>query len=198
MLRIPLVTLLCLTGLTCTGYLLLNKSVIVMEDKSGKEGMTATSIFAGGCFWGVEYFLQKSEGVISVVSGYTGGHKENPSYEEVCSGTTGHFEAVEVTYDPSLTSFETLARLFFEIHDPTQYDHQGPDFGEQYRSVVFYNNEEERQITLKLIGILKAKGYRVVTEVRPAARFWKAENYHQDYYSNKGTTPYCHGYTKRF
>lgn len=165
---------------------------------AGQEGKTATAIFAGGCFWGVEYYLQKSKGVKTVVSGYIGGHKENPSYEEVCSGKTGHYEAVEVTYDPSVTDFETLARLFFEIHDPTHWNHQGPDHGEQYRSAVFYQNEQEKEITEKLIQLLKDKGFKVVTEVRPASRFWKAENYHQDYYEHKGSTPYCHGYTKRF
>ncbi len=162
------------------------------------ETATDTAVFAGGCFWGVEYYLQKEKGVISVVSGYMGGHKDHPTYEEVCSGKTGHYEAVEVVFDPSLTSFETLARLFFEIHDPTQWNHQGPDFGEQYRSAVFYRSAEQKEITLKLIDILKSKGYQVVTEVKPAAVFWKAENYHQDYYDHKGTLPYCHGYTKRF
>ena len=116
----------------------------------------------------------------------------------MCSGTSGHYEAVEVTFDPSRISFEELARLFFEIHDPTQWNHQGPDWGEQYRSAVFYLNDEQKEITEKLIGILKSKGYKVVTEVKPASTFYKAENYHQDYYENKGSTPYCHGYTKRF
>ena len=157
-----------------------------------------TAIFAGGCFWGVEYYMQKSKGVKSVVSGYTGGHKDHPTYEEVCSGTTGHYEAVEIVYDPSQTSYETLLKLFFEIHDPTQWNHQGPDFGEQYRSAVFYLNEDQKEIAEKLIRILKDKGYKVVTEVKSASVFWKAENYHQDYYEHKGSTPYCHGYVKRF
>ncbi|TSA28151.1 MAG: bifunctional methionine sulfoxide reductase B/A protein [Bacteroidetes bacterium] len=160
--------------------------------------MTDTAIFAGGCFWGVEYYLQKSPGVLSVVSGYIGGHVDHPTYEQVCSGKTGHYEAVEVVFDPSRISYEELARLFFEIHDPTQWNHQGPDRGEQYRSAVFYRNEEQKASTEKLISILKEKGYEVVTEVKPAGTFWKAENYHQDYYEHKGSTPYCHGYTKRF
>ncbi len=162
------------------------------------ERTTDTAVFAGGCFWGVEYYLQKSKGVISVESGYMGGHTEDPSYEEVCSGKTGHYEVVQVIFDPSETSFETLARLFFEIHDPTQWDRQGPDRGEQYRSAVFFRNAAQKEITEKLIEQLKEKGFQVVTEVRPSAVFWKAEEYHQDYYSRKGSLPYCHGYTKRF
>jgi peptide methionine sulfoxide reductase msrA/msrB len=164
----------------------------------GQADLTGTAIFAGGCFWGVEYYMQKQPGVLSVTSGYTGGHKDNPSYEEVCSGKTGHYEAVEVIFDPGRITFEEVARLFFEIHDPTQWNHQGPDRGEQYRSAVFYQDETQKQVTEKLIGLLKEKGYAVVTEVRPAKTFWKAENYHQDYYEHKGSTPYCHGYTKRF
>jgi peptide methionine sulfoxide reductase msrA/msrB len=159
---------------------------------------TDTAIFAGGCFWGVEYYLQKNPGVKSVKSGYTGGHKDHPTYEEVCSGKTGHLEAVEVVFDPSKTNYETLARLFFEIHDPTQWNHQGPDFGEQYRSAVFYRNEEQKEITEKLIAQLKKNGFNVVTQVRKASTFWVAEDYHQDYYEHKGSTPYCHGYVKRF
>lgn len=162
------------------------------------EIKTDTAIFAGGCIWGVEYYMEKEPGVISVVSGYTGGHKDHPTYEEVCSGKTGHYEAVEIVFDPSVVSFEKVARLFFEIHDPTEWNHQGPDYGEQYRSAVFYRNAEQKEITEKLIGLLKIKGYNVVTEVKPASIFWKAENYHQDYYDRKGTLPYCHGYTKRF
>ncbi len=157
-----------------------------------------TAIFAGGCFWGVEYYMMKSRGVISTEVGYTGGHKDHPTYKEVCTGTTGHYEAIEVVFDASLTNFETIARLFFEIHDPTEWNHQGPDWGEQYRSAVFYRNESQKTITEKLIAELKEKGFRVVTEVKPATTLWKAEDYHQDYYNHKGTTPYCHGYVKRF
>ena len=163
-----------------------------------KEAKTDTAIFAGGCFWGVEYYMQKSKGVKSVVSGYIGGHKDHPTYQEVCTGKTGHYEAVEITFNPTETNFETILKLFFEIHDPTQWNHQGPDFGEQYRSAVFYRSEAQKETTEKLIRILKSKGYNVVTEVKQATTFWKAEDYHQDYYEHKGTTPYCHGYVKRF
>ena len=168
--------------------------------KSAKdtEQKTAEAIFAGGCFWGVEHLMQKQPGVISVVSGYIGGTVDNPTYEQVCTKKTGHAEAVKITYDPSKVSYETLAKLFFEIHDPTQANGQGPDLGPQYRSEVFYLNPEQKAVAEKLIGQLKAKGYKVVTQVTPATKFWPAETYHQDYYDRKGTEPYCHAYTKRF
>ncbi len=168
------------------------------ESAATTRPSTDTAIFAGGCFWGVEYYMMKSGGVISTTVGYTGGHTENPTYQQVCSGNTGHYEAIEVVFDPSKTNFEKVAKLFFEIHDPTQWNHQGPDRGEQYRSAVFYRNEEQKKITDKLISQLKANGYAVVTEVKPAGKFWKAEDYHQDYYNHKGSEPYCHGYVKRF
>ena len=157
-----------------------------------------TAYFAGGCFWGVEHFFREAEGVISTRVGYMGGHKENPTYKEVCDGTTGHIEVLEVVYNPSETDFEKLAKLFFEIHDPTQVNRQGPDVGEQYKSVVFYADEEQKRITEKLINILKDKGYKVATELEKANTFWEAEDYHQDYYKKSGKQPYCHIYTKRF
>ena len=156
------------------------------------------AVFAGGCFWGVEYYLQQMKGVIAAVSGYTGGTKDNPTYEEVCSGRTGHIEAVEVLYDPAGVDFEDLARAFFEIHDPTQVNRQGPDVGEQYKSAVFYADDEQKQIAEKLIDQLRAKGHKVATVLRPATTFYAAERYHQDYYFRKGSTPYCHRPVKRF
>jgi peptide methionine sulfoxide reductase msrA/msrB len=162
------------------------------------QGRYGTAIFAGGCFWGVEYFLQKAPGVISVTSGYTGGHVKNPSYKEVCTGTTGHAEAVKVIYDPEKITYEKLLKLFMEIHDPTQVGGQGPDLGDQYRSVIFYLNEDQRKTAEKNIDILKSKGYKVATAVIKASEFFDAEKYHQDYYFNNGKIPYCHGYVKRF
>ncbi|MFZ6664684.1 peptide-methionine (S)-S-oxide reductase MsrA [Peijinzhouia sedimentorum] len=156
------------------------------------------AIFASGCFWGTEYYFQKALGVISTTVGYIGGQVANPTYREVCSGTTGHAEATEVFYDPSKTDFETLARLFFETHDPTQMNRQGPDIGTQYRSAVFYLNNEQKEITEKLISLLEEKGLKIATEVTPATEFYTAENYHQDYYKNNGSSPYCHFFTKRF
>jgi len=156
------------------------------------------AIFAGGCFWGVEYYLQKAPGVILVSSGYIGGSKDYPSYKEICSGKTGHAEAVEVVYDPTKTNFEKLTKLFLEIHDPTQVDRQGPDVGNQYRSVIFYLNDKQKKTAEKLIKILKDKGLKIATKIKAATRFWPAEDYHQDYYKRKQKLPYCHAYKKRF
>jgi len=159
---------------------------------------SAKAYFAGGCFWGVEHLFQQKDGVQAAVSGYMGGTTRSPSYREVCEGDTGHLEAVEVTYDPARVDFRELAKYFFEIHDPTQANGQGPDIGQQYLSAVFCNNAEEQKTAKELIGILKGKGYNVVTKVLPANTFWKAEEYHQDYYAKKRGTPYCHAYKKRF
>lgn len=159
---------------------------------------TETAYFAGGCFWGIEHLMDGLDGVISVRSGYMGGDKIDPTYEEVCSGRTGHAETVEVVYDPATIDFETVAKYFFEIHDPTQVNRQGPDIGSQYRSAVFYLDDDQKETTEKLIQILKNKGYAIVTKVVPSDAFWPAEDYHQDYYVNTGKQPYCHFYQKRF
>lgn len=153
---------------------------------------TKKAYFAGGCFWGTEYLFQNAEGVISSRVGYIGGRKQDPTYREVCGGSTGHTEAIEVVYDPAETTYEKLARLFFEIHDPTQVNRQGPDIGEQYRSAIFYLDKEQKQTAEKLIRILGEKGYEIATELTPAGTFWEAEEYHQDYYRNRGGSPYCH------
>ena len=153
---------------------------------------TKKAYFAGGCFWGTEYLFQNAEGVISSRVGYMGGRKQDPTYREVCGGSTGHTEAIEVVYDPAETTYEKLARLFFEIHDPTQVNRQGPDIGEQYRSAIFYLDKEQKQTAEKLIRILGEKGYEIATELTPAGTFWEAEEYHQDYYRNQGGSPYCH------
>jgi peptide methionine sulfoxide reductase msrA/msrB len=150
------------------------------------------AIFAGGCFWGVQYWLQQQRGVVSTRAGYTGGLTENPTYEQVCSHTTGHREAVEVLFDPLRCSFEDIAKLFFEIHDPTQADGQGPDIGPQYQSVIFYSDDQQKQTAQRLIDDLRARGLHVVTGLIPATHFWPAEDYHQDWYLKKGTLPYCH------
>jgi methionine-S-sulfoxide reductase len=159
-----------------------------------------SAYFAGGCFWGVEYYFEKLEGVSTAISGYMGGHLNNPSYKEVCGGRTGHLEVVKIDYDPNIVTFEELAELFFEIHDPTQKNGQGPDIGNQYLSAIFYNNQEEKDILQALIEILKNKGYDIATQLISThnAPFFEAEEYHQDYYFKHNKQPYCHKYIKRF
>ena len=166
------------------------------EVQSSKK--TEVAIFAGGCFWGVEYYFQNEKGVTKTEVGYTGGHKENPTYREVCNHTTGHIEVLRVEFDPSITNFEHLAKLFFEIHNPTQTNGQGNDIGEQYLSKIFYTNESQKEISLKLIHFLEEKGLKIATELVPATKFWTAETYHQKYYEKNGGTPYCHFRKKLF
>lgn len=170
------------------------------EGRPGTGGATKieTAIFASGCFWGTEYFLGQLPGVKSVESGYIGGARENPTYEDVCSGRTGHAEAVRVVFDPEEVSYEALTRFFFETHDPTEVNRQGPDIGTQYRSAIFYLSEEQNKTAEALIALLQEKGYAVATELAPAGKFWKAEGYHQNYYGKTGRTPYCHFYRKLF
>ncbi|MCA9653171.1 MAG: peptide-methionine (S)-S-oxide reductase MsrA [Myxococcales bacterium] len=154
--------------------------------------------FAGGCFWGVEHYMEQLDGVLGVESGYMGGHVEEPSYQQVASQTSGHLETVRVRFDARRIGYEAVAKRFFEIHDPTQADGQGPDRGPEYLSAVFYTDAEQKRIAEGLIERLRARGYDVVTELRQADRFWPAEEYHQDYYVRKGTEPYCHGWVDRF
>ncbi len=163
-----------------------------------KQVQTRKAYFAGGCYWGVEYWFKKEEGVVSARSGYMGGHTEKPTYKQVCGGKTGHAETVEVEYDPGKVSYEKLAKLFFEIHDLTQKDMQGPDIGRQYRSEIFYTDHEQKATAERLIEQLRKKDLNVVTEVEQAGKFWVAEDYHQDYYGKTGGQPYCHIRTKRF
>ena len=159
---------------------------------------TGKAIFASGCFWGVEHYFKKAKGVISTKAGYTGGTTDNPSYEDVFTGNTGHAEVIEIIYDKKKTSYEELVKLFFETHDPTQVNRQGPDIGTQYRSEIFYIDNEQKSIAESLIKILEKKGLKIATKITKAKKVWGAENYHQDYYNKKGGTPYCHSYTKRF
>ena len=164
---------------------------------TGGDG-EARAIFAGGCFWGVEHHFSKEPGVLRATAGYTGGHSPSPTYEQVCAGGTGHLEAVEVVFDPEVTSFETLARLFFEIHDPTQPDGQGPDIGEQYRSAVFAIDDEQLGVARDLVALLRERGLDVATELRRAGPFCPAEARHQGYHAREGTEPGFHVRVKRF
>ena len=157
-----------------------------------------TAYFASGCFWGTQYYFMKAAGVISTTVGYMGGHTEKPSYKEVCTGETGHAETTEVVFDNTKTSYENMVKLYFETHDFTQVGGQGPDIGDQYRSVIFYTTETQKQIAEKYVRILTDKGYKVATIIQQAPQFWKAEDYHQEYYEKKNGTPYCHIYRKIF
>jgi len=153
------------------------------------EGEYERALLAGGCFWGVEHYFKQLPGVIRTTVGYTGGSVADPTYQEVCSGTTGHLEVIEVLFDPKQVSYETVLKEFLEIHDPTQ-----PHVGSQYRSAIFYLTAEQKETAQKLLALLN----RAVTEVRPAGPFYPAEEYHQDYYTKTGRQPYCHRKVKRF
>jgi peptide-methionine (S)-S-oxide reductase len=160
----------------------------------GVAASVDTAVFAGGCFWGVEAVFEHLKGVSSAISGYAGGTVRSPSYEEVSTGTTGHAESVLVVYDPSQISYDQLLQVFFTVaHDPTQLDRQGPDVGTQYRSIVFYRNDAQREGAQRYIAKLEAaKVYRrpIVTEVAPLDRFNQAEAYHQDYLAHHPHQPY--------
>jgi peptide-methionine (S)-S-oxide reductase len=145
----------------------------------------------GGCFWCVEAVFEEMAGVVSVESGYMGGTVPNPTYEQVCSGNTGHIEVAQVTFDPEVTTFREILEVFFATHDPTTRDRQGNDTGPQYRSAVFYHSEEQRKTAEAVIRELEAAGVRAVTEVRPAETFYPAENYHQEYFRRNPEQPYC-------
>lgn len=153
---------------------------------------------AGGCFWGVEYYFQRMPGVISTEVGYIGGHKDNPTYQEVCSHSTGHLEALKIEFDPAQTDYQSVLKLFFEIHDSTQTNGQGPDIGPQYVSAIFYIDDEQKQQAEAVINLLKQKGIEPATQLIPATTFWPAEDYHQQYYEKQGKVPYCHSRRKIF
>lgn len=151
-----------------------------------KEGFQR-ALFAGGCFWGIENTLKQHPGVIRTTVGYSGGMTVNPTYEEVCTGLSEHAETVEVVFDPAATTYEKLLKYFFEIHDPTQYQRQGPDIGSQYRSAIFYLTEAQKKTAEKCVKTLKDQGVDVVTEIMPAGPLYRAEEYHQDYCNKSGS-----------
>jgi peptide-methionine (S)-S-oxide reductase len=154
---------------------------------------TEIATFGAGCFWGVEHVFRQVPGVLDAVSGYSGGFVEDPSYRLVCTGTTGHAEVVQVTFDPEVVSYDQLLQVFWAMHDPTQVDRQGPDVGTQYRSIILTHSDE--QLTSATTSRERAQeGFDgpIVTEIRPFVAFYPAEDYHQRYYENTGHEPYCH------
>jgi peptide-methionine (S)-S-oxide reductase len=163
-------------------------------DAQRGEPDTDTATFASGCFWCTEAIFQQLEGVVSVMSGFTGGDIKNPSYREVCNGTTGHAEAVRIIYEPSKVSYIQLLEVFFQTHDPTTLNRQGADVGTQYRSAIFYHNEKQQEEAERTLMALDASGAYddpIVTEITRAGAFYPAEDYHQDYFNNNSTAPYC-------
>jgi peptide-methionine (S)-S-oxide reductase len=153
-----------------------------------------TATLGGGCFWCLEAVYDEMLGVLSVESGYMGGHMANPDYRSVCTGTTGHVEVVQVTFDPAITTYREILEVFFATHDPTSRDRQGNDAGPQYRSVIFYHSQAQRETAEQMIGELdheKAFPRPIVTDVRAASQFYLAEDYHQEYFRNNPQQPYC-------
>lgn len=155
---------------------------------------TQTAVLGGGCFWCVEAALGQLQGVEKVISGYMGGHRPNPTYQQVCTGTTGHVEVAEITFDPAIISYRDLLHVFFTAHDPTQLNRQGNDVGEQYRSVIFYRSDEQKREAEEVVREFTAEKVfpsPIVTAIEPASTFYRAEDYHQNYLANNPTQPYC-------
>ena len=170
------------------------------SEKKTESGVTnnmdslQTATFGSGCFWCTEAIFERVNGVVKVESGYSGGTVENPTYQEVCTGTTGHAEVTQITYDPSVISFDELLEIFWKTHDPTTLNKQGNDVGTQYRSVIFYHNEEQKELAEKYKSELDKSGAwdnPIVTEISPFTKFYSAEGYHQDYYENNPNQGYC-------
>ena len=156
--------------------------------------MTEIATFGAGCFWGVEAAFQRVPGVMGTAVGYSGGHTENPTYRDVCTDETGHAEVVQVTFDPAQVSYQQLLNVFWQIHDPTQVNRQGPDFGTQYRTAIFFHTPEQERVALAAKKTMEAAGQLrrpIVTEIVPASTFWRAEEYHQKYLEKRGLT-HCH------
>jgi len=159
----------------------------------GNENLE-TATLAAGCFWCVEAVFDDLKGVEDVVSGYSGGHKPNPTYQEVCSETTGHAEVVQIKFDPAELSFKDLLRVYFTVHDPTQLNRQGNDIGTSYRSAIFYHSDEQKHAAEEVIEEINGEGIYdkpIVTEVTAFDKFWPAEDYHQEYFANNPSQPYC-------
>ncbi len=171
-----------------------SKENIMSHHSTTSEIKTDTATFGTGCFWCTEAIFQQVEGVIKVTSGYSGGHADNPTYKEVCTGTTGHAECLNIIYDPAKITFDELLEIFWQVHDPTTLNRQGNDVGTQYRSVVFYHNDQQKTTTEKYKLALDKSGAwdsPVVTSLEPFREFYAAEDYHQNYYNNNGGQGYC-------
>ncbi len=169
-------------------------SLLTITNLHAQNKQSEKATFGMGCFWCTEAIFQKLKGVISVESGYEGGTLKNPTYEEVCSGATGHAEVSQITYDPAKISYTDLLEVFWKSHDPTTLNRQGADEGTQYRSVIFYNTPEQKTIAesyLARLNKVNALGKKIVTVIEPAKPFYIAENYHQDYFNKNGSAPYC-------
>lgn len=176
---------------TCQGQ---ETSKKIIQKKDNKMSTMKTLTIGGGCFWCVESCFNMLKGVESVVSGYSGGHKDEPTYEEVCTGETGHAEVVQITYNPDLISYQQLMDIFFFLHDPTQLNRQGNDIGTQYRSIIFYKDAAEKKQAEEAITTSENSGKwpgKYVTELAKFEKFWPAEDYHQGYYNENPTQPYC-------
>ena len=163
-----------------------------MNTAQQKQFSTAT--LAGGCFWCTEAIFKRLKGVVSITPGYAGGHKQNPTYQEVCEGNTGHAEAIQIMFDPAVIPYEKLLEVFFHLHDPTTRNRQGNDEGTQYRSAIFYHDDVQRETAEKVKKEIEASGTyqeKIVTEITSFTNFYKAEDYHRDYYSKNSYQPYC-------
>ena len=168
--------------------------VIAMGETTAQPSTTETITLGGGCFWCTEAVFEELKGVTKVESGYSGGTVPNPSYEQVCSGDTGHAEVSQVTFDPKIISLKQILEVFFTVHDPTTLNRQGNDVGTQYRSVIFYRNDEQKAVAQQVIREITAENIwdgKIVTELAPFKAFYKAEDYHQEYYRLHGAQPYC-------
>jgi len=172
-----------------------SKSNFMSEDNIPAGKKTDTATFGTGCFWCTEAVFQELKGVLKATSGYTGGHVANPSYEEVCTGTTGHAEALQIIYDPAVITYDELLEVFWEAHDPTSLNKQGNDVGTQYRSAIFYHNDEQKEKAEHYKAELNKSGAYdkpIVTEITGVTKFYPAEDYHQNYYNTHGSQPYCY------
>jgi peptide-methionine (S)-S-oxide reductase len=178
----------------------IEKNTNAQSEKTNDKGTTMNKVglkkatFGSGCFWCTEAIFERLNGVVTVESGYSGGKVDNPTYEEVCSGTTGYAEVTQITYDPSIITYDELLEVFWKTHDPTTLNKQGNDVGTQYRSVIFYNNDDEKELSEKYKAELDKSGAwdnPIVTEIVPLTNFYPAENYHQDYYNNNPNQGYC-------